>query len=149
MRVANGLAIVLLAPTHGELAQLGERVTGSHEVRGSNPLFSTTFCQRLRIQSGASFRLASFPFRSLPKSTFRPAYRAPFVDLGRERTGVPQIAVKLPLVANHDHLFGELALRASIEASPLYRTRPPNDLETLSASVIKCEAPQPHREFIP
>ena len=25
----------------GELAQLGERVTGSHEVRGSNPLIST------------------------------------------------------------------------------------------------------------
>ena len=33
--------ILFLAPTHGELAQLGERVTGSHEVRGSNPLFST------------------------------------------------------------------------------------------------------------
>ena len=30
-----------LAPTHGELAQLGERMTGSHEVRGSIPLFST------------------------------------------------------------------------------------------------------------
>ena len=34
--------IISLAATHGELAQLGERVTGSHEVRGSNPLFSTT-----------------------------------------------------------------------------------------------------------
>ena len=33
--------ILFLAQTHGELAQLGERVTGSHEVRGSNPLFST------------------------------------------------------------------------------------------------------------
>ena len=29
------------APTHGDIAQLGERVTGSHEVRGSNPLIST------------------------------------------------------------------------------------------------------------
>ena len=28
--------------TFGELAQLGERMTGSHEVRGSIPLFSTT-----------------------------------------------------------------------------------------------------------
>ena len=26
---------------YGELAQLGERMAGSHEVRGSNPLFST------------------------------------------------------------------------------------------------------------
>ena len=33
--------IVTSAPTHGDIAQLGERVTGSHEVRGSNPLIST------------------------------------------------------------------------------------------------------------
>ena len=38
-RVQSG--ILIPAPTHGELAQLGERMTGSHEVRGSNPLFST------------------------------------------------------------------------------------------------------------
>ena len=35
--------IVLLAPSDGELAQLGERMTGSHEVRGSIPLFSTKY----------------------------------------------------------------------------------------------------------
>ena len=29
------------SPTSGDIAQLGERVTGSHEVRGSNPLIST------------------------------------------------------------------------------------------------------------
>ena len=33
--------ILFTAPSHGELAQLGERMTGSHEVRGSIPLFST------------------------------------------------------------------------------------------------------------
>ena len=27
---------------YGDIAQLGERMTGSHEVRGSNPLISTT-----------------------------------------------------------------------------------------------------------
>ena len=43
--------IVIPAPTKGELAQLGERVTGSHEVRGSNPLFSTTHDGRRRLPS--------------------------------------------------------------------------------------------------
>ena len=43
--------IVIPAPTHGELAQLGERVTGSHEVRGSNPLFSTIHSGRRRLPS--------------------------------------------------------------------------------------------------
>ena len=35
------LVYIIHAPSHGELAQLGERMTGSHEVRGSIPLFST------------------------------------------------------------------------------------------------------------
>ena len=37
--------IVLIASSNGELAQLGERMTGSHEVRGSIPLFSTMMFQ--------------------------------------------------------------------------------------------------------
>lgn len=39
---ASASAIVIDAPTHGDIAQLGERMTGSHEVRGSIPLISTT-----------------------------------------------------------------------------------------------------------
>ena len=31
----------VFSKTHGDIAQLGERMTGSHEVRGSNPLIST------------------------------------------------------------------------------------------------------------
>ena len=38
-RLCSG--IVTTAPTHGDIAQLGERMTGSHEVRGSIPLIST------------------------------------------------------------------------------------------------------------
>lgn len=30
---------------NGELAQLGERMAGSHEVTGSNPVFSTIIFQ--------------------------------------------------------------------------------------------------------
>ena len=37
----NRISSAIVSFTQGELAQLGERVTGSHEVRGSNPLFST------------------------------------------------------------------------------------------------------------
>ncbi len=37
---------------YGELAQLGERVVRNHEVRGSIPLFSTTFCLKtLKFQA--------------------------------------------------------------------------------------------------
>ena len=36
------LLFAIVFSTFGELAQLGERMTGSHEVRGSIPLFSTT-----------------------------------------------------------------------------------------------------------
>lgn len=45
-----------IAHHFGELAQLGERMTGSHEVRGSNPLFSTindeagAFCSGLFVR---------------------------------------------------------------------------------------------------
>ena len=47
-----GFGNILFAPTHGELAQLGERMTGSHEVRGSNPLFSTTHDEAGAFRSG-------------------------------------------------------------------------------------------------
>ena len=40
---ASDFRIVINALAHGDIAQLGERVTGSHEVRGSNPLISTTY----------------------------------------------------------------------------------------------------------
>ena len=46
--------IVISAPTHGDIAQLGERMTGSHEVRGSIPLISTTHCRR-RLLAAAFF----------------------------------------------------------------------------------------------
>ena len=48
---------------YGDIAQLGERMTGSHEVRGSNPLISTikTAGQSL-IDSGLfQFRKARTP----------------------------------------------------------------------------------------
>ena len=48
--------IVISAPTHGDIAQLGERMTGSHEVRGSIPLGSTTL-PRASTKVGAFFRL--------------------------------------------------------------------------------------------
>ena len=35
--------VVLHIVVSGELAQLGERMAGSHEVTGSNPVFSTIF----------------------------------------------------------------------------------------------------------
>ena len=40
---------VVQAPKSGAIAQLGERMTGSHEVRGSIPLGSTNICNKLRI----------------------------------------------------------------------------------------------------
>ena len=38
----------------GALAQLGERVAGSHEVRGSSPLCSTTKCPKTPVKQGFS-----------------------------------------------------------------------------------------------
>ena len=46
---ASASAIVIDAPTHGDIAQLGERMTGSHEVRGSIPLISTKNYRQLRL----------------------------------------------------------------------------------------------------
>lgn len=35
------ILLISLDDRNGELAQLGERMAGSHEVTGSNPVFST------------------------------------------------------------------------------------------------------------
>ena len=35
---------------YGELAQLGARMTGSHEVTGSTPVFSTSFNMKARLK---------------------------------------------------------------------------------------------------
>ena len=35
------ILLISLEDRNGELAQLGERMAGSHEVTGSNPVFST------------------------------------------------------------------------------------------------------------
>ena len=48
----------------GALAQLGERMAGSHEVRGSIPLCSTKFSQASGIVAGL------FPFKTDFKPTF-------------------------------------------------------------------------------
>ena len=49
------------ATPHGAVAQLGERVTGSHEVRGSSPLSSTIFslCGPTRSLCATNNRSAS------------------------------------------------------------------------------------------
>ncbi len=39
---------------YGGVAHLGERLTGSQEVRGSIPLISTTICPKTLILSGFS-----------------------------------------------------------------------------------------------
>ncbi len=41
--------------TFGDVAQLGERMNGIHEVRGSNPLVSTNKINNLRQASGVPF----------------------------------------------------------------------------------------------
>ena len=84
---------------------MGERVTGSHEVRGSNPLFSTTQCQDSGfIPESFLFRFSSCLGRSHPKSTNDALQTPPNVDLGWERRRAPEITVKISLVANHNRL---------------------------------------------
>ena len=99
----------------GELAQLGERVTGSHEVRGSNPLFSTTQCQDSGfIPESFLFRFSSCLGRSHPKSTNGALQTPPNVNLGWERRRAPEITVKISLVANHNRLVW-IAIRMLVE----------------------------------
>ena len=43
--------------SHGGVAQLGERLTGSQEVRGSIPLVSTRALNEAPTQVGASFHI--------------------------------------------------------------------------------------------
>ena len=51
---------------NGAVAQLGERMTGSHEVRGSIPLGSTNICNKLRASiAGALYPLCAY---SVPTS---------------------------------------------------------------------------------
>ena len=53
---------LIVSPRHGGVAQLGERLTGSQEVRGSIPLVST-------IVNAKAF--------GIPKAFFMPKYLAP------------------------------------------------------------------------
>ena len=46
----------------GAVAQLGERMTGSHEVRGSIPLSSTTKQERVALINAALFDLMTVHF---------------------------------------------------------------------------------------
>ena len=46
----------IIKNSYGAVAQMGERMTGSHEVRGSSPLSSTKFSNKIRrLVIGASF----------------------------------------------------------------------------------------------
>lgn len=45
----------IVLPRHGGVAQLGERLTGSQEVRGSIPLVSTRALNEAPTQVGAFF----------------------------------------------------------------------------------------------
>ena len=47
---ASNAPVIQRCDEHGAVAQLGERMTGSHEVRGSIPLGSTKSNQHHRIR---------------------------------------------------------------------------------------------------
>lgn len=49
----------IVSPRHGGVAQLGERLTGSQEVRGSIPLVSTRALNEAPTQVGAFFHLGT------------------------------------------------------------------------------------------
>ena len=51
----GGLSRILFLAPLGGVAQLGERLTGSQEVRGSIPLVSTQESKSLRVSSEAFF----------------------------------------------------------------------------------------------
>ena len=50
--------------SHGGVAQLGERLTGSQEVRGSIPLVSTLALNEAPTQVGAFFHISQILLRS-------------------------------------------------------------------------------------
>ena len=49
----------IVLPRHGGVAQLGERLTGSQEVRGSIPLVSTRALNEAPTQVGAFFHIGT------------------------------------------------------------------------------------------
>ena len=76
------------SPTSGDIAQLGERVTGSHEVRGSNPLISTKMALELSgFSPGGSFFLPN-PFEGYRTKRVSDIAPYPQVDTSRSGPGI-------------------------------------------------------------